>query len=935
MKSILPLTVRSGLFLTLASSILLLSAPEMKAASSGCSDAGIAGSTADSVCYSDTLALTLSGYTGTIQWQSFDGTNWIDETAPGATSDNYLVSLLLTTAFRAIVTQSPCAPDTSSIVTIIVGTIPVPTASNVTRCGPGFVNLSGTGNGTLQWYSDPAATVPFATGNPVNTYVPASTTLYVSDQSLGGSGANSPIVITEIDVETPDVLEIQNVGPIAIDVTGWKVVLNNSYTDINNVNTIVQTLSGTMNPGDIIAFNDGTAGPGTPWGNNILWNPGAFPTFTGWALILDDQNNPMELVVLNWPAASVQGMSIVVNGATITPGSLWTGDGIDISTTSAALTVQRIGNTDSNSSADFAIQSPTHLVQNPQLVLPFTGFGCNSPKVPVQVTITNSDAITINASATTFCLNGSATLTATSTNSNYTYTWSPSTGLSGTTGATVTSTPPGPGSITYAVFGDDGTCSNVDSVTISVGTPTAAGTAVTFADTICLGFDTDLILNGSSGDIQWQHWNGTSWINETGPGSTAATYPAAPTSNTTYRAYLSSGSCPPDSSNSLDIVVVSVQNPTTTDSTVCGSGTATLYATGGQGTLLWYDTPVNGQVVNQGTSYTLSASTTTTLYVEEFAGTLYNVGALNPGIGNQSSVNSTDWGLGFDVTRDIQLDYVHVYPGQSGNVTINLRQSQGGPILATATQAVTAFSGATPIYLNFTVPVGTGYRLELATGSVICTRNTTGAVYPYTSPGGPLSIVGFLAPALNTTGTTYQYLYDWVVSEGCRSQRIPSTFFVTPYPPLPFIWQNGNLLSSTAPTGNQWIFNGGILAGQTGQTLTITQTGTYTVAVTVNGCTTLSPPFVVTFVGINEFTDADIQVYPNPAQDVLYIEIPSAAEANMISVYDISGKLVHQKSLDDADVTTTLEVSELHQGMYTLEITAAGGVIRKRFTIAR
>lgn len=54
--------------------------------------------------------------------------------------------------------------------------------------------------------------------------------------------------ITEMDLGNTDHLEIQNVSPTPVDVTGWKVVISDSYTDINLVNAFVQTLSGTLQP---------------------------------------------------------------------------------------------------------------------------------------------------------------------------------------------------------------------------------------------------------------------------------------------------------------------------------------------------------------------------------------------------------------------------------------------------------------------------------------------------------------------------------------------------------------------------------------------------------------------------------------------------------------------------------------------------------------
>ncbi len=903
----------------------------------GCSDAGLASATEDSVCYNVPVTISLAGYVGTIfQWQSFDGTNWVDETGSGSNTDSYTVSLLATQNFRAIVTEAACPPDTSNEVTINVGIIPVASASSTGRCGPGTVTLTGTGAGTLEWFTDPIGGSPIAVGNNTSAYIPSSTTLYVSDNVLGGGGTASPIQITEMDLGGSDRLEIQNVSPTPIDVTGWKVAVNNSYTDINLVNANVQTLNGILQPGDILTWTDAAAGPNY-WGSNILWNPGAFPTFTGWAIIVDDQNNPKDFVIWNWPAANIQAMMPVIAGTPVSPASIWTGDGINTTTVAATDGVARNGTNDNDNLSDFIITPLTIGTTNSTMTLPFTGFGCTSPRVPVAVTISASDAIDINATSTSFCQSGSTTLTATSNNSNYTYAWSPATGLSGTTGATVTCTPPTPGTFTYVVTGDDGTCANVDTVVISVGVPTTAGIASTFQDSICLGKNTDLILTGSVGDIQWQSLNGSTWVNETGPGSTTASYNVAPSINTTYRAYVSSGSCPPDSTGSINIEVLSITDPTTTNDTICGSGNISLGAAG-TGLLTWYDSPTLGTVVNTGTSYAYSATVTDTFYVDAFGGTAYNIGANNAGFGNQSSTTSTNnYGMAFDVSRPITIEFVHVYPAQSGTVTINLRQGTAGPVLATYSQAVVAFSGKVALPVNFSVPVGAGYKMEVASGGPTLTQNTTGAVFPYTVPNGPLSIVGNYNPNLTSTGI-YLWLYDWAIAEGCRSARVPVIAIVNPFPPIPTISQNWNFLTSTAPTGNQWLLNGVIIPGATSQTITATQTGNYTVAVTINGCTRLSPVFPVLTIGLNEIPSGAIVVYPNPANENLYINLMDHGDTfSDLSITDVTGRVVYARSISD-DVQSgqlTINTASILQGIYVLELKSNDAVVRKQFVIER
>lgn len=70
-----------------------------------------------------------------------------------------------------------------------------------------------------------------------------------------------------------------------------------------------------------------------------------------------------------------------------------------------------------------------------------------------------------------------------------------------------------------------------------------------------------------------------------------------------------------------------------------------------------------------------------------------------------------------------------------------------------------------------------------------------------------------------------------------KAQPKQQTFCILPA--TPGIIQQGNILTSSADTGNQWSKDGVPIAGATEKTYTITETGNYWVRVTIDGCTSL------------------------------------------------------------------------------------------------
>jgi len=881
-----------------AATILLMTTAQLLA-QSPCSVAGTASASEDSICDGGTTVLMLTGYVGAIQWQSYNGTAWMNETGPGSTTDTYSVSPMATTDFRAVVTDVGCAPDTSNTVTITVGVMP-PTGTGATRCGYGPVTLTAAGGPVIKWYDAMTGGTPLFTGPSFTTNVASTTTFYAASATAGGGASMAPMPPQTSQYNAAQTRGYWFTAPVDFTITGLDV-----------------PVVGLTSPQSIAVLL--MSAPPAVYSNYTC-------TFT---ILYLTQNNPNPgTISVNIPIYAGDIIGVLGCRSDTPTGTCYnsyaTGgfmsdiNGYPITLTRFLMQSGMNANAPNGSGSGPTTTCVAQVLGTSSIarVNMYYEVGCESVRTPVVATVTPSDSITVTGNPPALCIGGSSTLTVSSANTNYNYTWSPATYLSGTTGTTVTSTPLAP--ITYTVVADDGTCGAITTFLMDVGPLSNAGTATVSSDTICAGTDATLSVVGTVGNIQWQSNTGSGWVNETGTGNDSSQYLVTPLVNTSYWAVVTSGGCPPDTTGQLDITVITVTAPTGVDDTICGPGTVNLTATGGGGGLLnWYTAQTGGNPVDTGLVYSPSISNTTTFYVEATAGGgAVSVGPPTNGFGNQTNSATANYGLQFDVIQPITLVRVYIYSQAAGNLTVNLRATQGGPVLNTVTVPINAFVAHYPVNLNWAIPPGTGYRLELGAGSPSLYYNTSGAVYPYTFAGAPASITGYLNPNPNT-GTNYYYFYDWVVSTGCSSMRVPVTGVVLTPPPVPTITQVGNQLTSSSPTNNQWYVNGTAIAGATGQVYVAPGNGSYTVVVTdPNGCTSESLPVLITTVDEQGLAQAGVSVFPNPAGEFLWVR--SGRDAR-ITLMNALGETVVGERRIVAGATECISLHEVPSGWYVVQ----------------
>jgi len=357
----------------------------------------------------------------------------------------------------------------------------------------------------------------------------------------------------------------------------------------------------------------------------------------------------------------------------------------------------------------------------------------------------------------------------------------------------------------------------------------SVGTLAKSYNVVCEGNSIELKLENLTGPVQWQSFDATNnvWVNETGANNDSVAYTVSPLQYTVYRALVcGTYSSPLDT---VDVFVTPI--PVVTGDTTCGPGLANLSATVTSGTISWYAEAIGGTKLATGTTYSPNVVATDTFYVENADGGagVESVGPLSPAIGttSASTIAIGTQRMFFNVISDVTINSVDIFPtaaiGSNGTIVI---RDNTQTVVATVPYTTTVTGGAKQtVNLNVFLTAGNGYEIGQGVG-INLNRNTTGAVYPYTSS------------AITITGNTfnvvyYYYFYNWQISSGCQSSRVPVVAHVAPVPSVNLgadtsLCSATSLLLDAGNVGDTYTWSD----ASTSQTLNATADDNYSVTVT-------------------------------------------------------------------------------------------------------
>jgi PKD repeat protein len=224
-------------------------------------------------------------------------------------------------------------------------------------------------------------------------------------------------------------------------------------------------------------------------------------------------------------------------------------------------------------------------------------------------------------------------------------------------------------------------------------------------------------------------------------------------------------------------------------------------------------------------------------------------------------------------------------------------------------------------------------------------------------PGGNPSSSDLQNPAQICYDNPGTYDVTLITNNAFGIDTLTMAGFITVYPtpPFPVITQVGYTLTSSPSNSYQWQFNATDIPGATNQSYTVMQTGFYSVIVgDSNSCKNSASTYVL-ISGVDDVSDVNISIYPNPATNGLMVEFLPAGQAGLnglalgeisISILNTLGQEIYSSQQSRSIGTTgwkkEIDVHDVVSGVYFIEILAescsqnpAGGKSQNIFLIKK
>jgi hypothetical protein len=544
---------------------------------------------------------------------------------------------------------------------------------------------------------------------------------------------------------------------------------------------------------------------------------------------------------------------------------------------------------------------------------------CASPTTATSSAITISivangvpSLIIASSLGSTICTGQNVTFTATPTNggSAPTYQWyNGSTAISGATSSIYSTNTITSGVTISCKMVSNSQCvstTNATSNSLSISVSGAETPAVSIVsgsgNSICIGesvtFTATEVNGGASPTYQW-YKGGTAISGATSSSYTSSTLVNGASITTVLT---SSSACASPTTATSNAITISVNTGGTASVSVSSSAGTSICTT--QSTTL-SATPVNGGA-SPAYQWLLNGS---------------NISGATSSTYNPSAIAN-----GYAYT--VQMVSSPSCVTQSTVVSIPLTFSvvAGGPALVTV---------ASNVGLNICQGVGVTFNATATNGG-------SNPSYQWTKNGNN---VGTSAPTYIDNSLANGDIINCSVSSSlsCASPAtaVSNNLNMTVYTaPVAAITESNNVLTASQSSGYVWFLNNISVTNGNGQTLVARADGSYTVEVSdAHGCESVSAPFTVTTAGINDAaTLAGVSVYPNPAENILFVDFKGITTDGkmIIRLFDMNGRILQEtEATPVAGEKLSLDMSQVQDGIYLLQINQNDANAYRKIIVSR
>jgi hypothetical protein len=374
--------------------------------------------------------------------------------------------------------------------------------------------------------------------------------------------------------------------------------------------------------------------------------------------------------------------------------------------------------------------------------------------------------------------------------------------------------------------------------------------------------------------------------------------------------------------------------------TICSGNSATLQVSS-PATVNWFTGPSGGTPIGSGNSFnTGTLNATTTFYAEAAQGSCVSATrtaitvTVNPSpvaqIQNVSHVSCHGNANGEIIAN---ISGASSFSWSNGATTANLSGLSGGTYTLTAVSA-NGCSTTVSATINEPSPIVINANVQ----QISC--DNQGRIVLTASGGtGSLSFSWAHGPTTSTLNNLPQGTYSVLVTDANGCTRMEN-YVINPYAELQAsadviphsgFMPNGainlNVSGGIPPYSFDW------MSGQTTQNISGLLAGIYFVTITDSqGCTldlTIEVPFTV---GIQHADKMDINIYPNPATNAVFIDLSAVNSPMVCELFDLSGRLI-KKTSTLARELHKLNLDNFASGTYLIRLSSNQMVITEKIKI--